>query len=76
MGRCLSVRPSGRPSIRLLTILFSISSLITWPTELKFCIVILDIGAQSRLVPDFVISSEWASFEIFNFYLLLYYVAD
>ena len=71
MGRCLSVRPSGRPSIRLLTILFSISSLITWPTELKFCIVILDIGAQSRSVPDFAISSQGrcrgAPFEIFNY---------
>ena len=26
--------------------------LITWPTKLKFCIMLLDIGAHSRSVPD------------------------
>ena len=45
-----------------------------------------DIGAHIRSVPDFTISSQgalWgeffkrrAPFEIFNFYLLLHYVAD
>ena len=45
-----------RPSVRLLTVLFSsISSFITWPTKLKLCRVILDIGAHSRSVPDFAI---------------------
>ena len=43
----------GRVSIRLSTILFfSISFLITCPTKLELCRVILDIGAQSRSVPD------------------------
>ena len=64
MGR-MSVRPSVhlsvRPSIRPLTILFfTISSLITWPTKLEVGRLILDIGAHSRSVPDFVISSQEA----------------
>ena len=44
------VRPSARPSIHLLTILFSISSVIKWPTELILRRLILDIGVHSRFV--------------------------
>ena len=39
---------------------FSISSLITWPTKLKLCRVLLDIVAHSRSVPHFAISSQGA----------------
>ena len=48
---------------RLLKSSISISSLITWPNELKLCRVILDIGAHSRSVPDFAISFQGALWE-------------
>ena len=38
----------------------SVSSLITWPTKLKFCRMILDTTAQSRSVPDFAIFCQGA----------------
>ena len=50
--------PVSRPSVN--NSVFSISFLITWPTKLKLRRVILDIGAQSRSVPDFAISSQEA----------------
>ena len=39
------------PSVRLLTSVFSLSSLITWPTKLELCRMILDIDAYSRTCP-------------------------
>ena len=64
---------------RLLKSSISIS-FITWPTRLKPCRVILDIGAHSRSVLDFATSSkgalEGAPFEIFNSDLLPYYAAE
>ena len=72
-----SSRSGVRPSVS--NFVFSISFLITWPTKLKLRRVILDIGAQSRSVPDFAVSSQRAlwgrAFEIFNFYLF-FYVAE
>ena len=41
---------------------FSIFFLITWPTELKLCRIILDIGTHSGSVSDFAISSRGARF--------------
>ena len=45
---------------RLFTIPFFSISFLTWPTELKLCRMILDIGAQARSVPGFAISSQGA----------------
>ena len=45
---------------RLLKSSISIFSLITWPTKLKLRRMILGVGAHSRSVPDFVISSQRA----------------
>ena len=53
-GVSLSVLPPVNNSV------FSLSSLITWPTNLKLCRVILDIGTQSRSVPDFAIFPQGA----------------
>ena len=48
-----SVHTSVCPLVRLLTIqLFSISSHITWATNLELCTMILVIGADSRSVSD------------------------
>ena len=52
------------------------SSIVTWPIELEFRKMILNIGVQSRSVPDFAISSQGAPFETFSFYLLPYYGTD
>ena len=66
MGR-VSVRPSVHQSIRLLPILLFLPPpllrgqlSLQLKFKLKLCRVILDNGAQSRSVPDFVISSQGA----------------
>ena len=55
---CPSVRPSFHPSVK--NSAFSISSLITWPTKLKLCKMLRDIGAHSRSVPDFATTTHGA----------------
>ena len=58
----MSVRPSIRPSVRLLTFsAFSISSLITGPYNSKFHMLILEMGPHNRSGSDFAISEGYSN---------------
>ena len=54
------IEMSVRPSVRLLTFYaFSISSLITGPSTLKFHMLILEMGPHNRSGPDCAISEGY-----------------